>query len=152
MPDEWRRGGDAGPVSVNWLEQFDDTQLTSLVAEALEANYLLEQERARLVEVQQAVVIARADRLPAVDASIDGTRRGAEDGPGDSTVTETFNTGLDARWELDLWGRLSKAQQAAQLDYAAQQARLESAERNLAVSTASAVFDVMEARQILEVV
>jgi multidrug efflux system outer membrane protein len=50
-----------------------------------------------------------------------------------------------------LWGKLSKEQQAAQLQYSAQQANLESAERDLAAATAGAFFEVLEAKQLLEV-
>ena len=51
----------------------------------------------------------------------------------------------------DLWGRLSKQQQAAQLDYQAQAARLEQFRRELAAATVSLVFDAMEANQLLTV-
>jgi multidrug efflux system outer membrane protein len=50
-----------------------------------------------------------------------------------------------------LWGKLSKEQKAAQLQYSAQQAKLESAERDLAAATAGAFFEVLEAKQLLEV-
>ena len=49
------------------------------------------------------------------------------------------------------WGKLSKKQQAAQLQYSAQQAKLASAERDLAATTAGAFFEVLEAKQQLAV-
>ena len=42
MPAGWVRGGDAGTVDLNWLESFDDPQLTALVSEAISSNYLLD--------------------------------------------------------------------------------------------------------------
>jgi NodT family efflux transporter outer membrane factor (OMF) lipoprotein len=151
LPVEWARGGDEGAVEVNWLAEFNDPQLTALVAEAMTANYQLAQERARVYQAEQSVVITRADRFPDLDVSLDASRRSFEDGTGASLVTETFGASADSRWEVDLWGKLSKRQQSAQLALAAQNARYQFVERDLAIRTAGAVFDVMEARQLLEV-
>ncbi len=151
MPADWVRGADAGTVDFNWLERFDDGQLTALVDEAISNNYLLEQERARLYQAEQAVIIVRADRFPELDVSLDGSRRGFRDATGQRAVSESFGAAVGARWEVDLWGRLSKRQQAAQLALSAQMARFESVQRDLAAATAGAYFDVMEARQLLEV-
>lgn len=151
VPADWQRGGDPGSVDLNWLATFNNPQLTSLVTDALQNNYLLEQERARLYQAEQAVIITRGDRLPTLDVSLDGSRRGFEGSGGESVTSQVFNADLTARWEVDLWGRLSKQQQAAQLALAAQTARLTAVERNLAATTASELFGVMEAVQLLEV-
>jgi multidrug efflux system outer membrane protein len=147
MPADWVRGGDSGTVDLNWLKSFDDPQLTNLVSEAVTNNYLLEQERARLYQAEQTVVIVRANRFPDLDVSIDGSRRGFTDASDQRATTESFAASVDARWEVDLWGRLSKQQQAAQLALGAQEARYESVQRNLAAATTGAYFGVMEARQ-----
>lgn len=151
LPEEWVRGGEVGTVGVDWLTAFDDGQLIALVSEALTGNYQLEQERARLYQAEQVVVITRANRFPDLDVSLGGSRRSIEDAGSASVFSESFDASLDTRWQTDLWGRLSKQQQAAQLDYSAQLARLEQAERELAAATASLVFDVMASRQLLEV-
>ncbi len=151
VPEVWSRGGDAGTVQVDWLDSFNNDQLTALVSEAMVSNYQLEQERSRLYQAEQVVVITRANRFPDLDVSLAGSRRSFEDTGGVSLVSESFDASLDSRWEVDLWGRLSKQQQAAQLDYQAQAARLEQVRRDLAAATVSLVFDVMEARQLLEV-
>lgn len=151
VPAEWSRGGNEGDVAVNWLNAFEQPQLRSLVAEAQGANYALAQERARLTVAEQAVIITRSGRLPVFDVSLDGSRIESEDPGGGSTAVDSFGTSLDGRWDADIWGELSSAQRAAELDLAAQRARLESVERDLAGSVAGAVFDAMEARQLLGV-
>jgi NodT family efflux transporter outer membrane factor (OMF) lipoprotein len=151
MPAGWVRGGDAGTVDLNWLESFDDPQLTALVSEAISSNYLLQQERARLYEAEQTVVIVRANRFPELDVSLDASRRGFTDSSSQRVSTESFGAEVGAFWEVDLWGRLSKRQQAAQLELGAQQARFESVQRNLAAATTGAYFGVMQAKQLLEV-
>jgi len=151
VPADWARGGDAGTVEIDWLESFANDQLTALVSEAIAGNYQLGQERARLYQAEQAVVITRANRFPDLDVSLGGSRRSFEDSGGVSITSEAFDASLDSRWDVDLWGRLSKQQQAAQLDYQAQAARLEQFRRELAAATVSLVFDAMEANQLLTV-
>ena len=151
VPEEWERGGEAGTVDVNWLTSFNDPQITALVQEAVVNNFTLAQERARLYQAEQTVVISKADRFPDLDVSLNGSRRSFEDASSNTVITESFDVSADARWEVDLWGRLSKRQQAAQLEYAAQEARLELVERNVAATTTASFFDVMQARQLLEV-
>ncbi len=149
-PGAWERGGDADQVSNNWLETFGSDNLTLLVDEAQGSNFRLAQERARLEQAQQTLVIARADRFPSIDLSLDSSRRAVEGTDGSRVATNSFTAGLDAAWELDVWGRLNKSQQAAQLSYSAQKAQLEFASRDLAARTAGAMFDALEARALLE--
>ncbi len=151
VPEEWQRGGTAGEAELNWLASFDDPQVTSLVDEAIANNYSLHQERARLYQAEQTVVITRANRFPTLDVSLETSRRGFEDSGGTRITTQSADASVGARWEVDLWGKLSKEQKAAQLQYSAQQAKLESAERDLAAATAGAFFEVLEAKQLLEV-
>ncbi|MDH3336998.1 MAG: TolC family protein [Gammaproteobacteria bacterium] len=149
-PGAWERGGDADQVGNNWLATFGSDSLTLLVDEAQRSNFRLAQERARLEQVQQSVIITRADRFPSIDLSLDGSRRAVEGTDGIRVASNSFAAGLDAAWEMDVWGRLSKSQQAAQLSYSAQKARFEFATRDLAARTAGAMFDALEARALLE--
>jgi len=151
IPDTWARGGDPGAIDLNWLKGFEHPQLSGLVEEAIANNYSLAQEQARLNQAEQTVVITRANRFPTLNVSIDGTRRRSEDSVGASATTQSFSAAIDGRWEVDLWGRLNKQQQAAQLELEAQRARLIAAERNLAATTTGAFFGVIEAKQQLEV-
>lgn len=145
------RGGEVGTVDIDWLDDFDSRQLTDYVREAMAGNYSLQQERARLYQAEQAVVVTGANRYPDLNVSLGGSRRGIDNISGAGIETESFDASLDSRWEVDLWGKLSRQQQAAQLNYRAQAARLEQAERELAAATVRAVFNVMEARQLLGV-
>ncbi len=150
-PEAWARGGVAEGAEPDWLGTFGDAQLAGLVAEALQHNYALAQERARLDEAAQAVVVARANRLPSLDVSLSAARRGSRDTGGARVASESFGLDADAAWQLDLWGRLSKAQQAARLALAAQEARVETVRRDVAAQVATAYFQVLADKQLLEV-
>jgi NodT family efflux transporter outer membrane factor (OMF) lipoprotein len=151
LPAGWTRGGDEGSVDVNWLDDFGDTQLTSLVGDAVLSNYQLAQERARVYQAEQSVTVTRANRMPSFDATFTASRREFEDTGAASIASDSFNAQINGRWNVDIWGELSKAQQAAELRYAASLARLQSTERTLATGTASAYFDAIEAKQLLDV-
>jgi multidrug efflux system outer membrane protein len=151
LPADWARGAAAGQVGLSWLDSFNDPQLTALVREAVSNNYQLEQERARLAQTEYTVTVVRADRFPQLDVSLGGSRRGIEATDGTRVTATSFDASLDARWEVDLWGRLSKKQQSAQLQMEAQRAKVIRAERELAADTAVAMFTVMQESQLLEV-
>ena len=149
IPADWVRGGAEGAVNINWLDDFSDSALTALVTEAVDSNYQINQERARLYQAEQTVIITRANRFPTLNVSLDASRRFSQLAAGINALPESFSLSADARWEVDLWGRLSKQQQAAQLALEAQRVRVESAERSLAASTTTAYFNVAEAKQLL---
>ncbi|MBT8095091.1 MAG: efflux transporter outer membrane subunit [Gammaproteobacteria bacterium] len=150
-PGNWVRGGDSGQVSPDWLDTFADPTLASLVAEAIAGNYSLAQEQARLYEAAQVVTIARADRFPSLDVSLGAARRGIRGSSGERILLESYDADVGLFWDADLWGRLSKQQQAARLSFAAQEARVEAVRRDLAAQTANGYFGAIAAKQLLEV-
>jgi NodT family efflux transporter outer membrane factor (OMF) lipoprotein len=151
LPTTWTRGGDEGAVDVNWLDDFGDPRLTSLVGDAVLSNYQLAQERALVYQAEQTVIVTRANRMPSLDATFNASRREFENAGATSIASDSFSAQFTGRWNVDIWGQLSKAQQAAELRYAASQASLLSAERSLATTTAGAYFDAIEAKQLLDV-
>ncbi len=149
-PERWQRGGLHETVGLRWLGDLDDDTLAldGLIVEALTQNYQLKQEAARLAQAREAVVVARADRLPDLNLSLDGSRR--ESGlQGVNSITQQYELGFDSQWQIDAWGRLGKLQRAAALELAAQEARYEAARRQLAADVAATLFDFIEARQLL---
>ena len=151
FPGAWARGGDAGDVDVNWLDDFGDPLLTSLVTEAVLNNYQLAQERARVYQAEQSVVITRSGRLPTLDASVNASRREFEDASATSIGSDSFNAQVTGRWDVDVWGELSDTQRAAELRLAASLARKDFTERGVASATAAAYFDAVQAKQLLDV-
>lgn len=96
----------------NWWRQFDDAQLTALVERALAANYDVAQGAARLTQARQALVQARAGRLPEIGGSA-GVGRTIRTDSGDSS---SFSLGGDAAYEVDLFGGVSRGIEAARAD------------------------------------
>jgi NodT family efflux transporter outer membrane factor (OMF) lipoprotein len=124
-------------VQDNWLHSFNDPQLDALVREAIANNPDLRVAAARVEQAAQSLVIAQSGLKPYV--GIFGTG-GAKSGGGGDTSSALQGILLTASWELDLWGRVRYARNAAQEDLASGRADLEFARQSLAASTAKAWF------------
>ena len=151
VPGEWARGGEEGRAATNWLQDFNDDQLVSLVEETVASNYSLAQERARLAQQQETVVAVRANKYPQLDISLDGVRRGNTFDDGTSALTSNYTASVSASWNVDLWGRLNEQQRAARLTMEAQRTRVRQTERELAAGTARLWFTVIQAKTLLAV-
>ena len=150
LPPEWSRDFTSGEVSVEWLSPFGDEILSRLVNCALESNYMLKTEEAYLEEAFQELLIAKSTALPVAALFLSRSRGRVQDsGQGHSTISSPIDLNLSVNWEMDLWGQLSDIQQAAQLYYAAQQARYESAKRRVISDTTSTYFSAIEAVELL---
>ena len=126
VPEGWRELPDPalvrdGAVVREWWTLFDDPLLNDLIAAAEAGNRNLRQAVARVKESRARLGVARGERLPQVEAQGSAIRqRGSENSLTGRGYTETlYRTGLDASWELDLFGRISRSVEAATADYQA---------------------------------
>ena len=105
-----------------WWEAFHNPELNQVVDQVLQHNLDIKQATARIMEVRSQVVQARADRLPVVGLEAQIQRQsqpvGVTAGPTGSTrITANVDSlSLPASFEVDLWGRLARAEEAARED------------------------------------
>jgi NodT family efflux transporter outer membrane factor (OMF) lipoprotein len=135
----WRADPNVSTAAVqdDWIRSFNDPQLDALVREAIVNNPDLRVAAARVEQAAQYLVIAQSGLKPYV--GIFGTG-GAKSGGGGDTSSALQGILLTASWELDLWGRVRYARNAAQEDLASARADFEFARQSLAASTAKAWF------------
>jgi len=129
VPDGWQgTAGSAAPAPAgedavtDWWQVFDDPILDDLVARAVAENLDL---KSALSTVRQARIsrgIAGADRSPSVNASGSVRRTYREDAAGDFSPTDSYSLGLDASWELDIFGGIRRTLEASDADLAATEA------------------------------
>lgn len=127
-PSEFR--GQHGPSSsesfadLAWWEVFNDPALTRLISDALANNYDLDIAVARVEQARAMVGAARSNFWPQVGYQIaGGTEQTAlpdVDGV-DELDYESFGGFLSAAWELDVWGRIRRANEAAEAQLLAQE-------------------------------
>ena len=95
-PDPTRAQGSS---LAQWWSRFGDPTLEGLVTDALESNTSVQSAKAALRQARALRDAAAGGLLPAVDASTSAqrSRRG-------SSTENTFQAGLDASWEMDIFG------------------------------------------------
>ncbi len=102
---------------VHWWTEFNDPNLTSLVERAINTNLDLLQAQARIRQARAARGIVAGGLWPMVDASGSYARgRFSDLGGSNATTRNLFQTGLDAVWEMDIFGGVSRNVEAANAD------------------------------------
>jgi NodT family efflux transporter outer membrane factor (OMF) lipoprotein len=112
------------PVAlVDWWHSFKDPSLSSLVEIAVRANLDLRQAEARIRQARAAMGVAGAPLWPQVEASVQYQRsQGSSEALGGGAIAtapglrELFQVGLDASWELDIFGGTRRNIEAAGAD------------------------------------
>ena len=122
VPDAWRDGTAArSAIQLRWWQGFADPQLNRLIETALASNTDILTAMSRVDEAREQVRLARSSLLPRVDAVIGG-QRVRDLGTTGIQHTTAFQPELQVSYEVDVWGRLGKLREAAELGYQASEA------------------------------
>lgn len=147
MPAKWvgqpAPATQPSPVSANlanWWKTFNDPTLTSLMDRAIRANLDIKQAQARVLEARASRGIATAGLGPTLGGNAGFTRSGR----GNGQSTSLFQTGLDAGWELDIFGGTRRNIEAAKADL---QAAQEDLNDTLVTLTAEVALNYIDLRQ-----
>ncbi|MBE9546028.1 MAG: efflux transporter outer membrane subunit [Proteobacteria bacterium] len=95
-----------------WWTIFNDPELNRIVEQVLKNNLDIKKAAARILELRSHFVQTRADRFPGLSVKGEGGRQRVSPG----VETDVYNLSLPASFELDFWGRLARAQEAARAD------------------------------------
>lgn len=107
------------PAPEHWWELFNDSTLTALQA-GIESNLTLQAAVLRIEESRAQLGLADARLRPSVSANAGYSRDAiSENSPihrlGAPTAGyDTWSLGLQAAWEIDLWGHLTHLSESAQ--------------------------------------
>jgi outer membrane protein TolC len=128
MPGRWI-GTTSAPTTAStqavnlaqWWASFDDPMLDRLVDQAVNTNLDIQQAQARILQARGVRNAAIAGFFPGVNATAGFTRSRAGSGALGSPVNNLFQVGLDASWEMDIFGRIRRNVEAATADLQASQ-------------------------------
>ncbi len=109
-----------------WWKAFNDPTLDALVERAGAGNTDIQQAAARLAQARALLRGAQADRTPQIGAGASADRGAGANAASGSTPATLLQAGLNLSYELDLFGRLSRTQDAAALDAQSREALLQS--------------------------
>lgn len=100
----------ASYADLPWWQVFQDPQLQELIRTALKQNYDLQLATERINAARAQVTITRSNLFPQVNGS--GNFQGGRDGSSQAKFN-FLNLGADAAFQLDFFGKLRRATQAA---------------------------------------
>ena len=143
---------------LQWFEVFKDDQLQALIQAALVANYDLRDAVARVNEAHANLGITRSEQFPNITVSADTTtvrlsKNGLTPVPAnvnrDRTVGGVVLNLLS--FEVDVWGRLRRATEAARAQVLAAEDTRQAVLTTLVSDVATAYFDLLELDKELEI-
>ncbi|PJI98479.1 NodT family efflux transporter outer membrane factor (OMF) lipoprotein [Acidovorax sp. 69] len=129
-----------------WWQRLDDPLLTGLVEQALQANTSVRTAQAALRQARSQVDVQSAGLLPRVGVSASAQRSRASNSTGN-----TFQTGFDASWEPDVFGRLRSGVNASEADARAAEASLADVQVSLAAEVAINYIELRGLQQRLAI-
>jgi multidrug efflux system outer membrane protein len=141
-PDQYREvQGPPAPASSladqPWWELFGDETLRQLVDEALRSNYDVRLAAWRVAQARAQAGIARSEFFPQIGYGADWTRgrTSVYVTPFSTATGDIVDANVNFGWELDLWGRIRRLNEAAKAQYLAS----EDARRGVLLSLVSDV-------------
>jgi NodT family efflux transporter outer membrane factor (OMF) lipoprotein len=146
------RAGESTPTPVSladtkWFDLFQDEILRGLIQEALKANYDLQIAAQRVIQAQGQLSATRSALYPQLGAQVGGARTGLT-----SPIQSAAGAFGVASWELDLFGKIRRATEAARADLLSLEENQKAVMQSLVAEVASAYFDLREYDAELEFV
>lgn len=134
-----------------WWTAFEDPILCQLIEKAKADNLDLQQAIARVKEARSQLLIAKGRLWPTVGLSSSVTRRRVEADQMDGMTSSLYSAGLDASWELDLFGGKHRAIEAASASLQATEASLQDVLVSLLAEVALNYIEVRLNQQLLSI-
>lgn len=142
VPQAWNSTTATQPaVLTNWWTTFNDATLNALIARAIATNLDLKIAESRVRQARAERGIAAAGFWPSLDASGQYRRQSSSGATGVSG--DMYQAGLDASWEIDLFGGVRRGIEAADADVLA---TLENRRATLVSLTAEVALNYLNLR------
>jgi multidrug efflux system outer membrane protein len=157
-PEAWRVDYEAATDTANtrWWKLFDDPVLDTLIDTALRENKDIRIAAARVEEFAARVDIFRSGFYPQLGYDTGGSRNrtsreifGGEGEP--ARKYNDYSATVNLSWELDVWGRIRRATEAARADLLAQEENRRAVILSLVSAVATSYVTLGQLDQQLEV-
>jgi outer membrane protein, multidrug efflux system len=131
----------ASYADLPWWQVFQDPQLQELIRTALKQNYDLQLATERINAARAQVAITRSNLFPQVNGS--GNFQGGKDSSSQAKFN-FLNLGADAAFQLDFFGKLRRATQAARAQLLATEDAKQVVVLTLVSDVASVYFTLLQ--------
>ena len=129
---------------LQWWKLFDDPYLASLVAMALERNRDIRIAVSRIAQARATLGFTEPDQYPRLDLD-GGINRGNFTGTGKQPNTDTSSyITAPLSWEIDFWGKFSRATEAARAELIASEYALKTVQLTLVSEVVSSYTQLLD--------
>ncbi|MBY6031625.1 efflux transporter outer membrane subunit [Marinobacter daepoensis] len=134
-------------ANVEWFDLFDDPYLEQLIRTALAQNTDLSIALTRVEEARARMGVEKSGYGPEIRGSLN-----TNVAPGGGGDDATYNAGVGFTWELDVLGKIRRANEAAQASLLATEEGSRAVMSTLVVSVAQTWFALLELDEELRIV
>jgi len=136
---------------LQWWKLFDDPYLASLVAMALERNRDIRIAVSRIAQARATLGFTEPDEYPRLDLD-GGINRGNFTGTGKKLTTDTSSyITAPLSWEVDFWGKFSRATEAARAELIASEYALKTVQLTLVSEVVSSYTQLLDFQRRLTI-
>ena len=125
-----------------WWTIFNDPVLNDLEKQAGKANQNLQAAAARVMQARAVAGISQSSKYPNINMNSSARRSHSNLGEGMSSTSNLFSLPFDLSYELDLWGRVRRSNEASQADATASQSDYENVRLSLQADLARNYFQL----------
>lgn len=150
LPQTWPGLPEKAAVADNreWWKLYGDNHLNALVDEALAHNHDIAMAAARIEEARAGVVVSDAERDPTVTATFlpseyRNSRATATRVPGNKRNIQDFVARVNVSYDLDFWGKLRRATDAARADLLAAESAQDTVRNSLTADVVQGYYRLL---------
>lgn len=135
-------------VETQWWTEFNDPTLNNLVTTALDHNFSIKSAEARLQSFLAQVEIIESKLYPTVNGTVNQDySKGYINNHREVESRNTSNLGLNARWELDIWGKNALSEESMRYSFLENSEKLQALGLSIASMITQKYFDLIEEKR-----
>jgi len=153
VAEQFRFDSIAGDSMINlaWWELFSEPELDTMIYLALEHNQDILIAMSRIEQAYAVLGVSKADLYPQFGYDISGSYGEPSTAGTGANAGGKINITPNVYWELDFWGRVRRANQAARAEIAASEEALRMVQLGLITAIADGYFQLLDYDQRLEI-
>jgi multidrug efflux system outer membrane protein len=151
--EQFRFDSIAGDSMINlaWWELYGDPMLDTMIYMALERNRDVKTGLSRIEQAYAVLGVSRADLFPQLGYEVSATYGKPDPSGGSADASPLFVITPSVYWELDFWGKVRRANQAAQAEIFASEEALRQVQVSLISAVADGYFQLLDFDKRLDI-
>jgi len=157
LPADWKNAAGFPVASASrdlsrWWNRFGDVTLSRVISDALQASPDMASAAARVRESRARRDVTRSSLFPSLGGSASSSYRSSRTDNVGTVDADSYSAGLDASWEVDLFGKNRSAVASASAQLGATEENFHSVQAALASEIAIAYTSLRATEARLEIV